>query len=211
MLGGAIGSLTNKRPEYEIPDSLRQSLSLAKAAFLDPKMSGYEQAAESIDMQTANQLAAATQGGRGAESVAALAGQQQAAYRDLEAQNQLSQDRDRAGLTSELAKVAQAEDMAWQMNEFAPYKDKAQRSADVFGAGMENVVGALDDYGIASVLGGGQTKATQATQAQYGTPGGKPAPDAVMALMQMLSKAGQAKMQSQSLPWDQIMKALKFI
>ncbi len=49
---------------------------------------------------------------------------------------------------------AQAQDTEFQMNEFAPFADKAQEKRDMFGAGLENLMGAGTSFALLGQLGG---------------------------------------------------------
>lgn len=152
--GQAIGGLMGlrDRPEYEIPDALKQSVALARARVSNPYMEGYTQATEQLDLQTANAIRAAQESGNAQEAIAGVAGAQQRGASDLARMNEESQRRDIDSLVSVLGSLSQAQDQEWQMNEFAPFADSSREARDVFGAGMENLYGALDKYGIASII-----------------------------------------------------------
>lgn len=147
-LGQSIGGMLSKgkRPEYELPPALRESLALAKINVADPNAAGYGQAKEQADLTLANQLAAAQQQGNPQESIQSLAASQQKTMRDLEMYNQQSQQQDYASLQGELGKLQQAQDLQFQMNEFAPYADQSQQSKNIIGAGLQNLYGAGDMY-----------------------------------------------------------------
>jgi len=150
ILGGAqmIGGLLSggKRPEYEIPPALRESLALARVNVADPNAPGYGQAKMQADLTLSNQLAAAQQQGNPQESIQSLAGAQQKSMRDLEMYNQQSQQQDYASLQGELGKLQQAQDLQFQMNQFAPYADKSQQSKNMIGGGLQNIFSAGDMY-----------------------------------------------------------------
>ena len=80
------------------------------------------------------------------ESIQALASAQQKSMRDLEMYNQQSQQQDYASLQGELGKLQQAQDLQFQMNEFAPYADKSQQSKNMIGGGLQNLYNAGDMY-----------------------------------------------------------------
>ena len=147
-LGQSIGGTLSggKRPEYEIPPALRESLALARINVADPNAPGYGQAKAEADLTMSNQLAAAQQQGNPQESIQAIAGAQQKSMRDLEMYNQQSQQQDYASLQGELGKLQQAQDLQFQMNKFAPYADKSQQSKNMIGAGLQNLYGAGDMY-----------------------------------------------------------------
>lgn len=156
-IGGALGSFGAKRPKYEIPESLKQSVALARIRTQDPYAPGYTQAKENLDLAAANALYASQQSGNAQIGLGEIVGQTEAGYRNLQEQNIQSQQRDISEYQSALGEMAKAEDLQFQMNEFAPYAQKYQQSRDIFGAGLENIMGAARDYGLiqsSGVMGG---------------------------------------------------------
>jgi len=148
MVGGGISMLTNRRPDYEIPESTRQALALAQAQFADPYMPGYERAEENIDLATSNAIRAAQEGGNARAGFQGSVAEAGAATRDLAARNEMAQQADSEQLQRVLQVMAQAEDLEFQMDEFAPFADRQQMSADIIGAGLENYMGAAEDFGL---------------------------------------------------------------
>lgn len=144
LAGGALKK--SQRPEYKIPDSLKQSLALSKIRAMDPNMAGYGEAKTNIDLSTANTIQAATQSGNAQESLAAIMGQESTSLRNLAAQNEASQRADVQDYGRELSEYSRYEDMKFQLNELDPYKDAAQEKRDIVGAGIENLFGAADKF-----------------------------------------------------------------
>jgi hypothetical protein len=66
--------------------------------------------------------------------------------------NEQSQRQDVGDLQGELAKVAQAQDLIFQMNEFAPYQDKSQQSKNMIGGGIENIFAAGSEFTSVDLL-----------------------------------------------------------
>jgi hypothetical protein len=155
-IGGAqaIGGMLSgsKRPEYKMPEAVRQSLALAKMNVANPYSPGYSQAKAESDLTAANQLNAAQQQGNPMEAIQTIAGAQQKANRDLQMYNEQDQKSDVSNLQGELAKVAQAQDLMFQMNEFAPYQDKSQQSKNLIGGGVENIFEAGGQLGQMEML-----------------------------------------------------------
>jgi len=152
-LAQTIGSLfkKDKRPTYEMPDSLKQSLALAKSQ-VGARMPGYTQAVDQANLVAANQLSAAGQSGNALGAVQTIAGSQQGAMRDIAALDAQSERQDVANLQNTLSRVAQAEDMEFEANKLAPYQDSSQEKRDLFGAGLENIFGGLNLYGVGGPL-----------------------------------------------------------
>lgn len=188
LLGGAIGTMGTKRPEYQIPDALKQSLALAKINFQDPNMPGYTQAKEVIDLQTANLIRGAVDSGNAQQSIQQIAEAARLGSSDLARMNAEDQRRDQDQLNQILGKVAEAEDMQFQINEFGKFQDQSQRFADIFGAGLENVFGAADKGAMLGLLGGGGGAAGGAAGAMgmIGASAGKSASNPIGSLNSML-------------------------
>ena len=162
-LGQTIGSLFKKdeRPISEMPNALKESLALANAQ-VGSRMPGYTQAVDQANMVAANQLAAAGQSGNALEAVQTIAGSQQGAMREIAQADAQAERQDIANLQNTLAQVAQAQDQEFMANEMAPYQDSSQEKRDLFGAGMENVFGAMNMYAV----GGPMAKKKQIGAAQ---------------------------------------------
>ena len=142
-----------KRPEKDIPPALRESLMLSKMMVSDPNAPGYTEAKASIDTATSNAIMAAKQSGNAQESIGTVASGLSRGYLGLEEQNNQSQYQDLNNLQRSLDQMAQAQDTQEQYNEFAPYADKSQEGRDMFGAGLENIMGGLDAAAIAGLVG----------------------------------------------------------
>jgi hypothetical protein len=61
-------------------------------------------------------------------------------------------DQKQAALQQALGTYAGYQDQEFQMNEFAPFKDKQQRSQNAIGAGAQNLIGGIDTYTMLSLL-----------------------------------------------------------
>lgn len=139
LIGGVIGRFAGKRPKREIPQSAREALAISKLQAASPYAPGYGQAREGIEVATANALAAAQASGNPAAAVQGIVGQQQAASRELTAQNLQYQAGAQQRLQGALGAMAEEEDRQFQINEFAPYADRARLSEDLIGAGVTNL------------------------------------------------------------------------
>jgi hypothetical protein len=139
LVGGA-GKLLRRRPEYDIPESARMALGMASAQSVDPFMAGYEQAQGNINLATSNAIMASQMRGDGAVGLQSIAGQAQAANRDLSAQNEMADFRADQAYQAALGVMSQYENLEYQVNEFAPYADAQQEGRDMIGAGLENLM-----------------------------------------------------------------------
>lgn len=147
-----VGSLLkkDKRPEYEMPNALKQSLALANMQ-VGSRMPGYSQAVDQANLTAANQLAAAGQSGNTLESIQTIAGSQQGSMREIAAMDAQVEAQDLRNLQQTLGQVAQAQDMEFEANKLAPYQDSAQEKRDLMGAGIENVFGAANLLAVGSI------------------------------------------------------------
>jgi hypothetical protein len=141
------------RPEYEIADSAKNSLALARAKFQSPFTAGYSQAKKNIDLATANKIQAAGQYGNAQESLAGIMGQEGKMLRDLSTQDAMQRERDLQNYQGELSEMAKLEEAQFFINEFGPYQDKFNEKRHMVGAGLENLYGATDTYATADMLG----------------------------------------------------------
>lgn len=199
-----IGSLGTKaqRPRYEIPSALRSALGVAQVMASNPNIEGYSQAVDQINTTTANMVAGAQQAGNAQESIASIAAAQGGQLRELAQANEQGQRQDLQQLQQMLQVYSQAQDQEFQMNEFAPYADKAQERRDVFGAGLENIMGGGSSFallgqlgGLGGMLSGAQSSSTPATPAAPGLPSGYTnLLSQFMPLMDASKKAQFAKM-----------------
>jgi hypothetical protein len=149
------------RPEYEIPDSAKQSLALSKAMATSPYSPGYSQAKDEIGIATANRVRNAAQYGNAQESLAAISGQESADLRRLAAGNEQYKERALNQYGDALNQYASYEDQEFQLNELAPYMDEFMEGRHMTGAGIENIFGATDK--LAQIPFSKKTKGTGST------------------------------------------------
>lgn len=137
------------RRDYEVPDALKQSLALAKIQAADPNAPGYTQAKGNIDLTTANQLFAAQTAGNVGQNIQSLAAGQTAGYNELARMNAVSQQEDFVRLQQSLGSMADRQDLAYQLNYFAPNADERRQGENMVGAGVQNAfnVYSLSQYG----------------------------------------------------------------
>ncbi len=143
MSGGAdMRRLENSRPEYQIPEEAKQALLLAQSMIGDMPGTAVQQ--QRIDSGAANMIQNAMMTGNPLAALGSIQGTENKANQDLQTKNaefRLSAtDRAREALGT----YSQYKDMEFQMNEFAPWKDRMQRAENQYGAGAKNLFGGLD-------------------------------------------------------------------
>lgn len=159
-LAGAF--MQAKRPKYKIPKSEREALALAKLRAADPNMPGEQRAIDKAMLAEANAVRAAQDSGNAMEVIPAISAGTQGNLADIAAQSAQFQNNDLNGLDAALSRNAAYQDQAFQMNEYAPYAQRYELKQQLLGAGVTNVMGALDSYAAKSFV-------TPQTSNQYGS------------------------------------------
>ena len=140
---GAGLLLSAKRPKYEIPGSFESALNISQMQTQND-MPGMEQGLDLASLASANAINAAQGTGNAVSMLPAVVAQQNAQQNQLIAQNAAYKDSKMTQYMSMLEKKANYEDMKWQMNKFAPYKDTVQQGLTMLGGGITNTMGGLD-------------------------------------------------------------------
>ena len=112
------------RPEYEIPGALAQSAGLAYNEATMGELPGYASARDRNDVSAANSLAAAGEAGNVLGVVPAVQAAKAGADLGLETANADYRRSNLGMLYAVNQQLAGAQDTKFQMNEFAPWKDK---------------------------------------------------------------------------------------
>lgn len=144
---GAIKGTNNKRPDYDIPESAKQALELAKINATG-QMPGYTQAKDQNNLTTANLISAGANNGNITQMLPAIAARASLNNRNLSTDNANYQAGARRELRGAYNQYGKYEDQEFQMNEFAPYAQKFQESRDMVGAGLQNFNTAISNYGM---------------------------------------------------------------
>jgi hypothetical protein len=138
-----------KRPDYEIPDSVRQALESAKQQALQTQIPGQELAEQKLAGSTASAIAQSKQATDSPASilgqVSTLAGQEQESLRDLAIAAGENYNTNQATLRSQLGNMATQEALKWQWDKQMPYTDAMTTASNLQEAGGENVMAGLSD------------------------------------------------------------------
>ena len=144
-IGGLMGMIGNKRPKYRIPGAAVGALGVAKEQASRHEMPGESATLARIKQTGANAVAAAREYGMaGLSALPAIQGSMQSGALQLSAQSAQWRDRKQADYQQALSQFAMYEDQDWQMNKFAPFMDRRQRSQNALGAGIQNIGGGAD-------------------------------------------------------------------
>ena len=149
--GGLGGMLSNKRPQFEIPQAAQQALSIANMR-ANSNMPNYNASVANAQLGTANTIAAAKEAGNPLTVLPQLQATENAAMRGIENQNMQYHDQAVSNQQQQLQRQADYQEQQFQVNEFAPYADKQNRSNQLIGAGLSNMTGALDSAASAMMM-----------------------------------------------------------
>lgn len=201
LVGGLIGSASNKRPKYSIPTGAQAALGIANEQANRMAMPGESAMYGKIDQEGANMLAAAREYGMaGLASLPAIQARMQGSKIDVGMQSAKWRDQKQAQLQQAQGTYAGYQDQEWQMNDFAPFKDKQQRSQNAIGAGAKNIIGGIDTFSMLSLLDKG-AGAPGAPASGLSGPIGVPLVDMFRGMTpEMLGKKPEVR------PWQNLLK-----
>jgi hypothetical protein len=183
MVQGQEGLAGLERPKYERPSEISQMVGLDRQEYGDPTFPGQSSAQDRLDMSASAGFNQAMASGNTLASLAALQAQNQAGQINLSNAAASHQAQQLAAYKNSLGIAAKFADQEFQMNEFAPYADKAQKYENMIGAGTKNLYGSLSGLGgIGDAMAsnalansnGGQDATTDTSDiyAQYNSGGG---------------------------------------
>lgn len=132
------------RPEYQTPEEVQRMLNISQMRYADKFMPGMGTYMDRIEQQAANAFAQGSEAGNPfalISNIQANAGNQLA---NLGIQQSNFQLQNEQAYQQALMQMAGYKDQEWQMNEYAPYKEKYTEYRDMFGAGTQNIYGGLD-------------------------------------------------------------------
>jgi hypothetical protein len=156
--GGLIASqIGGNRPKYEIPDSAKQALGQARLLAYDQSAPGESRKMDAARLSSANAVRAAQEGGNALEAVAGIQGQENRAVQGILADSEMAQRKDMDDYMNLLLQMGNKEDMAFQMNEFAPYADKQNEMRDILGGMTQNLYNLSEKERLMKLLGGEST------------------------------------------------------
>lgn len=146
----------NIRPDYEIPQEIRQNLSQAQMQALEGLPAEVKnQYLQNI--QRSSQFALSSMGSRkaGLTGLSSLVQNQNDAYSNLMAQDAQAQQANLQELMNQRERMAQYQDRKFELNRLDPFKQKAEASQALKGAGLQNLM-----YGLQSATDLGMAGAT---------------------------------------------------
>lgn len=141
------------RPEFEIPEEIRQNLTQAQLLTLEGLPTEQQQKfVEDIQRTMQSSLAALKDRGTGLANVPILAQQQMDAFQILFGQNVTAQKAGQADLAQARGTMAGYKDVQFNINQMQPYIQDYLTAEAEMGAGLTNIFG-----GVSTIASSGQT------------------------------------------------------
>jgi hypothetical protein len=144
-------ALQGNRPEYSTPQEVLTATALSRQAFADPNMPGQGAMYDRTALAGQNTAAAAAAGGDPFGAAVAAQAATNRSNEQIGVQSANFAEQARVNYQGQLGQLAQFRDQEYQMNEFAPWKDKSQyllnEFRDMRQAGNQNVYGGIDGIG----------------------------------------------------------------
>lgn len=148
---GLAGMLFNKRPEYKTPSAIDEIVARARKS-TTADMPGYEQQKAAIDTAQANAIETAKLGGDPTLAASSIQSNTLKSTNQLAAQLAQYKSQQEAKLAKALQIKAQDDQMKFQMNEFAPYADKAAMAKDNILGGIKTATGSMTQLAMLEEL-----------------------------------------------------------
>jgi len=149
MIGGKKQLNNLERPEYEIPNEVKQALAISRANYADPTMPGQQTMYDRNSLAAANAARAAIEGGGGLSSLAGISAAESTGAQNIGIAGANFQNQQELQYQQQLGNMANYKDQEWQVNKFAPYSEAYNEGRERIGAGQQNFMSALG--GIAKV------------------------------------------------------------
>jgi len=143
MIGGKNKIENLERPTYEIPNEVKQALAISRANYADPSMPGQDVMYDRNSLAASNAARAAIEGGGGISSLAGIAAAESQGAQNIGIAGANFQNQQELQYQGQLQNMANYQDQAWQINEFAPYTESYNEGREQIGAGQQNLFGAL--------------------------------------------------------------------
>ncbi len=178
------------RPQAEIPSTVEDYLSNAKAAAASSQLPGQSAIEQRIGGSSASGIRAATEGASSSAGlmagIAGIKGNEQNALADLGIAGAQMQDTNKQRLQEALLKYGSYQDQQFQTNKMDPYYEKAQAAQALKGAGLQNIMGGVEQLGGLAQIG-----ATEAATKGATTPGSSSTPFGMSSSTQKLGMGPQ--------------------
>jgi len=132
------------RPEYVMPEEAKRALGISQMRYADKFMPGEGAYTDRIEQQAANAYGQSSEAGNPFALISNLHAQSGNQLQDMQTKAAQFQLQNENAYKQQLMSTADYRDQEWQMNEFAPYKEKYTEYRDMIGAGTQNIYGGMD-------------------------------------------------------------------
>jgi len=123
-LKDAFNEAQKTRPEYNVPDATKSACATASREYNNGELPGLNRILDKIGTSSANSIAAAQQGGNALGSIAGIQAGENDALLNVGVANAEYRKSNLDRLLRESQNMAAAQDMQWQMNQYAPWADR---------------------------------------------------------------------------------------
>ena len=147
------------RPTKEISSGMKAYLENAKAIATSSRLPGQTAIEQKIGASTAHGIRGLKEGASSAAGltagIAGLRGKEQEVLAGVGIAGAKIQDTNKQRLQEALLKYGKSEDELFQINEMTPFEEQAEAAESLTGAGLQNIVGGLEQgAGTAAFAGG---------------------------------------------------------
>lgn len=163
LIKGSAQMANNKRPEYQIPDEIKNNLTMAQQQALEGLPEEQRKIfIENIQRSSANAISQAQDRRSGLVGLTGIAQSESDAYRNLLAMDVAARQANQAKVVAANKDMATYKDQAFEANEMEPYRFKQNQASAMVGSGMQNIFGAAQGAATQSIY---NPKAAPAQQA----------------------------------------------
>lgn len=205
LIKGSAELANNKRPEYQIPDEIKNNLTMAQQQALEGLPEEQRKIfIENIQRSSANAISQAQDRRSGLVGLTGIAQSESDAYRNLLAMDVAARQANQAKVVAANKEMATYKDQAFEANQMEPYRYKQNQANAMIGSGMQNLFGAAQGAAMkgmyaekgTQVDAGANTAARQAPSAmeyesRYATPLIAPQAQQQVPLMQNFYQSNQ--------------------
>lgn len=143
LIKGSAQMANNKRPEYQIPDEIKNNLTIAQQQALEGLPEEQRKIfIENIQRSSANAISQAQDRRSGLVGLTGIAQSESDAYRNLLAMDVAARQANQAKVVAANKDMATYKDQAFEANQMEPYRYKQNQASAMVGSGMQNIFGA---------------------------------------------------------------------
>lgn len=143
LIKGSAQMANNKRPEYQIPDEIKNNLTMAQQQALEGLPEEQRKIfIENIQRSSANAISQAQDRRSGLVGLTGIAQSESDAYRNLLAMDVAARQANQAKVVAANKDMATYKDQAFEANQMEPYRFKQNQASAMVGSGMQNLFGA---------------------------------------------------------------------